>query len=109
MACVFGTHLSFWHTLGLPKTGQALEYTQHLFSEPIMEYSQGVPQERYQAFEKLCWKQSEDASQKSALNLMLFPIYQGHASDSFSTDPPLVNGGDRGCIVRDMQIMIVLV
>ena len=30
-------------------------------------------------------------------------------SDSFSTVPPIVNGGDWGCIVRDLGTIIVLV
>ena len=30
------------------------------------------------------------------------------SSDSFRTVPPIVNGGDWGCIVRDMEIIIVL-
>ena len=31
------------------------------------------------------------------------------SSDSFSTVPPIVNGGDWGCIVRDLETIIVLV
>ena len=31
------------------------------------------------------------------------------SSDSFSTVPPTVNGGDRGCIVRDLKTIVVLV
>ena len=31
------------------------------------------------------------------------------SSDSFSTVPPIVNGGDCGCIVRDLETIIVLV
>ena len=31
------------------------------------------------------------------------------SSDSFSTVPPMVNGGDWGCIVRDLETIIVLV
>ena len=31
------------------------------------------------------------------------------SSDSFSTFPPIVNGGDWGCIVRDLETIIVLV
>ena len=31
------------------------------------------------------------------------------SSDSFSTVPPIVNGGDWGCIVRDFETIIVLV
>ena len=30
-------------------------------------------------------------------------------SDSFGTVPPIVNGGDWGCIVRDLETIIVLV
>ena len=39
---------------------------------------------------------------------MPHPIYQGHHADSFSTDPPIVNGGDWGCIGRDLETIIVL-
>ena len=31
------------------------------------------------------------------------------SSDSFSTVPPIVNGGDWECIVRDLETIIVLV
>ena len=31
------------------------------------------------------------------------------SSDSFSTVPPIVHGGDWGCIVHDMETIIVLV
>ena len=31
------------------------------------------------------------------------------SSDSFSTVPPIVNGGDWGCILRDLETIIVLV
>ena len=31
------------------------------------------------------------------------------SSNSFSTVPPIVNGGDGGCIVRDLETIIVLV
>ena len=31
------------------------------------------------------------------------------SSDSFSTVPRIVNGGNRGCIVRDLETIIVLV
>ena len=31
------------------------------------------------------------------------------SSDSFTTVPPIVNGGDWVCIVRDQEIIIVLV
>ena len=31
------------------------------------------------------------------------------SSDYFSTVPPIVNGGDWGCIVRDLEIIIVMV
>ena len=31
------------------------------------------------------------------------------SSDSFSTVPPIVNGGDRGCIMRNLETIIVLV
>ena len=31
------------------------------------------------------------------------------SSDSFSTVPPIVNRGDWGCIVRDLETIIVLV
>ena len=31
------------------------------------------------------------------------------SSDSFSTVPPIVNGGDWGCIVLNLEVIIVLV
>ena len=65
----------------------------------------------YQAFEKLLWKPSEDASQKSSWNQMSLPIYQsiyqGH--QEYITVPPIVNLVDWGCIVHDLETIIVLI
>ena len=63
---------------------------------------------RYQVFEKLLWKPSEDASQRSSLNQMSLRKIT-RSSDSYSTVPPIVNGGDWGCIVHDLETIIVLV
>ena len=41
-------------------------------------------------------------------NQMSLPIYQGHKTPSASTVPPIVNGNDCGCIVRDLETIIVL-
>ena len=63
---------------------------------------------RCQAFEKLLWKPSEDASQKSSWNQMSLPIYQGHQTPSAQFLQSLI-GSDCGCIVRDLETIIVLV
>ena len=58
---------------------------------------------RYQVFEKLLWKPSEDASQRSSLNQMSLT----KKTDSFSTVKPIVNGGDWGCTVRDLETVLI--
>ena len=63
---------------------------------------------RYQVFAKLLWKLSEDASQRSSLSQMSLKKIT-RSSDSFSTVPPIVSGGDWGYIVRDLETIIVLV
>ena len=62
----------------------------------------------YQAFEKLLWKPSENAYQKSSIGITPNII---RSSDSFSTGPLIVNGGPLivKCIVRDLETIIVLV
>ena len=63
---------------------------------------------RYQVFEKLLWKPSEDASQKLSWNQMSLSINISKSSDSFSTVPLIINGGDWRCIVRDLETVLVL-
>ena len=53
---------------------------------------------RYRAFVKLLWKHDEGSSQMSSKHQMLHPKYLLR-----------VNGCDWGCIVRDMETIIVLV
>ena len=64
---------------------------------------------RYQAVEKLLLKQSEDASQNSSLNQMSHPNVPISSSDPFSTVPHIVNAGDWGCTVCDLETIIVLI
>ena len=63
---------------------------------------------RYQVFMKLLWKPSEDASQKSSWNKISIPIYQLHQTAS-ALPPIIFNVGDRGCIVRDLEILLIFV
>ena len=63
---------------------------------------------KYQAFEKLHWKPSKDVSRKSSWNHNVTPK-KSKSSDSFSTVPPIVNGGHWGCIVHDLENSIFLV
>ena len=62
---------------------------------------------RYHVFKKLLWKSSEDASQRSSWKQMSLPIYRCHQC-SFRTVPPIVNRGDWGFIVSDLETIIVL-
>ena len=63
----------------------------------------------YQVFEKLLLNPSEeDSSQRSFLESNVTPNITW-SSDSFSTVPPIVNGGDWGCIVHDLETIMVLV
>ena len=55
----------------------------------------------------MLWKQSEDASQKSSWNDDTSNITR--PLDSFSAVPPTVNVGDWGCIVLDLETIMVLV
>ena len=97
----------------------AEHHTAEQYSKTAGQKSESISQEaiyhgtlartssRYQVFEQLLWKPSEDASQRSSES-NLTPN-KTRSSDSFSTVPPIVNGGDRGCIVRDLETIIVLV
>ena len=71
------------------------------FKKCIMEHSPGLPQDT---------KSLRSCSRNQAKMLL-----KGHfgikchsniirLSDSFSTVPPIVNGGDWGCIVRDRDL-----
>ena len=56
---------------------------------------------RYKVFKKLLWKPSENA--------LRIKCHSQYKKVSFSTVPPIVNGGDWGCIVRNLETIIVLV
>ena len=62
---------------------------------------------RYQVFDKLLWKLSEDSS-KGHLGIKFTPNIS-KSSDSFSTVPPIVNAGDWGGIVHDLETIRVSV
>ena len=78
------------------KTGRTKLPSKHL-PRSIMEFSPWLPK----VFEKLLWQPSEDASQMSSWNTTSHNI--SRSSDSFSTVPPIVNGGDCGCVVRVLE------
>ena len=58
---------------------------------------------RNQVVEKLLWKPSEDAYQKSSWNQMSLSIRISMSSNSFRTVPYIVNGREWRCIVRDLE------
>ena len=71
---------------------------------------------RYHVFQKLLWKPSEDASQRIFLRIERRCFLESNvtpnikrSSDSFSTVPPIVNMGEWGCIVHDLETIVVLV
>ena len=74
--------------------------TESISQEAIYQETLAMTSSRYQVFAKLLWKSSEDASQMSSLNQMSLPKIT-RSSESFSTVPSIVNGGDWGCNVRD--------
>ena len=67
--------------------------------QSIIEYSPGLQDTKSL---RSYWKPSKDASQKLSWNQKSLPIYQVIRllhSDSFSTLPPIVNGGDLETII----------
>ena len=64
---------------------------------------------RYNAFQRLLWKPNEDASQESSWNQMSLTIYQGHQTHSKQFFQYVVHRVNGGCIVRDLETLIVLV
>ena len=75
----------------------------------IMGHSIARISSRYQVFETLLWKPREDASQRSSLIESNVSPNITRSSDSFSTVPPIVNGGDSRRTMRDLETTIVLV
>ena len=63
---------------------------------------------RYQVFEKLLYRKQENIFSKVSLESNVTPNLTW-SSDSFSTVPSIVNGGDWGCIVRNLETIIDLV
>ena len=68
----------------------------------LIKYSPRVPQDSQPLRSYMLWKPSEDDSHKSAWIQISLPIYHSRHADYFNTVPPIVNGGDWGCIVRDL-------
>ena len=72
-----------------------------------MKYSPGLPQDTHACLENLLWN----------LAKMLLKSHHGikcqyqytKVISSFCTVPIIVNGGDWGCIVRELETIIVLV
>ena len=59
---------------------------------------------RHQTFEKLLWKPSEDASQKSSLNQMWLPICQGHQTPLQHSSAWM--GGDWDALLSDQETIV---
>ena len=64
---------------------------------------------RYQVFEMLHALETERRCFSKVILESDVTLNITRSSDSFSTVPPIVNGGDWGCIVRDFETIIVLV
>ena len=83
---------------------QARQTPESISQEAIYHGILARTSSRYHVFEKLLWKQSEDASQ-GHLGIKCDSQYN-KIIDSFSTVQTIVNWG---CIVRDLETIIVLV
>ena len=88
------------------RAGQNIESISQEAMASTMEYSRGHPQDL---------KSLRSCSGNRAMMLLKghlgikFTANISWSSDSFSTVQPLVNGGDWGCIARDLETIIVLV
>ena len=71
----------------------------------IMEHSPGLPQDTKSL------RSCSENRPKMLLNILASNVTPNimRSWDSFSTVPPIVNGGDWECIVRDLETIIVLV
>ena len=63
---------------------------------------------RYQVFEKLLWKTKRRCLSKVNLESNITPNIS-RSTDSFSTVASMVNGDGWGCIVHDLETIIVLI
>ena len=73
----------------------------------IMEHSAGLPQDTKSL--RICFGNRAKMLLKGHLGIKCLSRNIIRSSDSFSTVPPIVNGGDWGCIVLDLETIIILV
>ena len=95
-----------------PNGGRVLQNWQDKAPKPspkkqsIMEYLPGLPQDTKPL--RCCSGNRAKMLLESPLGSNVTPKIT-RSSDSFSTVPPIVNEGYWGCIVRDLETIIVLV
>ena len=89
-----------------PKTGRTKSPKASPKKRSIMEHSPGLPQDTKSL--RSCSGNRAKILLKYHLRINITPNIT-RESKSLSIVPPIVNGGDCGCIVRDLETIIVLV